>query len=387
MHTVEKLSLNCGLKIDKPYLHQQYFPCSDKKKVVISAQTGKDSNKNYKYWNEIIRLIKPKLTEAGFELVQIGTQEDGRLEVDVDLRSKINYNHLAYIINKSDLVLGTSEIAASIASSFGKKVVSIHAIPSFYTGPFWGEKENKIVIDCDFNGNKAFFEKDQNNVYINKIKPEKIAQAVFQSLDINESIQEDAVYIGPRFGAETIASFVPTNVYQSSPNGALEIRMDLEFNQEVLFNQLRESNCVIVTDKAVDINVLKLYKNRVASLFYEVTENDDPDFVKSVKSLGIQVALFSKEDMSHKKIHYYEIGNINLVQNRENDLKELKADSAKDIFYKSNRIYKKGDSLFYTLEDLKRNSPCNLNEFKKLEFDPCLLREDVDFLYVVKKSA
>jgi len=387
MHTVEKLSLNCGLKIDNPYLYQHYYPCSDKRKVIISAQTNKDSNKNYKYWGEVIRLIKPRLNEVGFELVQIGTQEDILFDVDVDLRSKIGYNHLAYVINKSDLFLGTSEIAASVASSLGKKVVSLHSTPSFYTGPFWGEAKDKIAINCDFEGKKAFFEKNQNNFYVNKIKPEKIARSVFEALSIDQTIGEEVVYIGSRFDTVGIASYVPVSVYQSRSNTALEIRMDLEFNEEILFHQLQASNCVIVTDKPINLNILKTHKNRIASLFYQVTENDDPNFVKSVRSLGISITLFSKEDVSHKKIDYYEIGNINFVESKASEIKDLKFDSNKEIFYKSNRIYKKGNSLFYTLEDLKRNSPCILNQFKKLDFDLSALQEDADFLYIVEKSS
>ena len=70
MHLVESYATNCGLKIDKPYIFEKFFPLGFEK--YITFETSTDPAKDYDYWNDVINPLLPELEKKGIAIVQIG---------------------------------------------------------------------------------------------------------------------------------------------------------------------------------------------------------------------------------------------------------------------------------------------------------------------------
>ena len=60
MHLLETYALNCGAKIDKPYIYEQYYPLGEEKYITIQPYS-RYAGKQYVYWAEVINYIFPYL--------------------------------------------------------------------------------------------------------------------------------------------------------------------------------------------------------------------------------------------------------------------------------------------------------------------------------------
>ena len=62
MHLIERYATSCGVKIDKPYIYETFFPVNVEK--YISFQPfSKYPSKNYDYWDEVVAVISPYLQQ------------------------------------------------------------------------------------------------------------------------------------------------------------------------------------------------------------------------------------------------------------------------------------------------------------------------------------
>ena len=76
MHFLECYALNCGLKIDKPFIKEQ--ECEVPDGDYITFHGAKDfQSKSYDYWQEVVDTIKA--TYPDLKVVQIGAAKDNPL--------------------------------------------------------------------------------------------------------------------------------------------------------------------------------------------------------------------------------------------------------------------------------------------------------------------
>ena len=139
------------------------------------------------------------------------------------------------------------------------------------------------------------------------------------------------------------------------------MRMDLEFNEQVLAAQLSKGKCSIITDKPIDINIFKQLKQNVTELVYLVDENHKPDFIKEVFNLGFKVILMSElkpEKLEPIKIDYMDFGVIQQVPFPEKEeIKKLKSYDLDKLYYNAKSY--KGEAAWRsdTPSDPNDNSP------------------------------
>ena len=58
MHLLETYSLNCGAKIDRPFIYESYFPNPIENYILIQTETQFDS-RNYSFWQDVIDIVFP----------------------------------------------------------------------------------------------------------------------------------------------------------------------------------------------------------------------------------------------------------------------------------------------------------------------------------------
>ena len=377
MHTLENYALTCGVKISEPYIYEKFFPLPVENYITFAPFENQE--KNYPYWQEVIDKISEK-TQGNTRIVQIGSLNDARFNNCIHLNGLLNKNQIAYIIKNSKLHFGVNDFVSQVASFYKKKIVSITDNYSEISRPFFSKEEDVINIESykllpDFKP-YSVSKKEINTVKL--IKPEAIYNSVLKLLGFEqENIK--TLFSGEKYSNSIIYSHIPSSVYPFPQEKVMEIRMDIEHNEQILFEQLKTNKCSIVTSKPIQENILKLFKNNIFCIFYRIDNVDDSSFAELVQSYGIDIHFIcNKEKIQSKKAIFYHIGDITAINQNT-----LNIDS-KNAFYKTNRVYVRDNKVYYTLSDYKNKSECEFGKLKKFSNENDF-SEDVDFIYVVEK--
>lgn len=385
MHLIETYALNCGAKITKPFIYEEFCPINAEKYITFHTNT-KFQAKNYDYWEEVVNIIYPILKKLNIKIIQTGLNEDKLIQNTIDYRGKTNINQLSFLIKKSLLHFGSDSLAIHLASHHDIPIVSLYSITHpENAGPYFGSKDKQILFKSyDKLNLKPSQSAEENPKTINSILPEEIASAILNLLNINEKAQYKSVYFGERYGKTQIHDLIPNQIVGASKESLLDMRMDQEFNENALAQQLQNNRCRIFTDKRINIDLLKNFKQNIDTLFYFVSENDDPIFVKQVSELGIRMTILSKMSESAiaaKKIHYYEYGNINTAPAPKKELIE-KLKSTKNLYYKSCQSVYSNNKIYPSFAAKKLDKP------RTGEFEPVIdsqdFWEDLDNFFFVE---
>jgi len=321
MHLIESYASSCGLKINKPFIYTNFFPLNTDK--YISFQPFSKPAKNYDYWQDVINLIYPYLKNEKIDIVQIGTKDDPKIDKCIHTCGQTNISQAAYIIQKSILHLGADSFGAHIASGFDKKILALYSNNNIENVlPYWSKKEDLVLLKPNIN-KKPSYASEENPKSINLIKPEEIAAGILKLLNIQHNKFFETIRIGENYNKKTLElildQFIDPNSMQIEN---LIIRMDYFFNQNALESLLKTKKCIIFTNKAIDINMLKLYKSNILQIIYIIEESNEASFIKELKKNTINFVMISNlpEDVLNKyKINYMDYG---LIINTQDDSKK-----------------------------------------------------------------
>lgn len=391
MRLLDAYAINCGAKIDKPFIYEQYFPIPTDKFITFQAQTRNEA-RDYDYWQDVINIISPILKNNNIHILQVGEPTDNLLKQVIDIRGKTNIHQLAYLIKRAVLHLGPDSLDIHLASFFNTPIVGLYSSNHLkVSGPHFGSPEKQVLFGAyeRIRNKKPSFDLEENPKSINTIKPEEIAAAVFKLLGINFVIPFETVFLGEKYCSKTIREIIPNaNTFISNPEAPVEIRVDLHYDKEILTNQLNYlQKAVIIADKPIDLGLLKHFKDRIPIFVYRITENDDPSFVEKVIGLGIQVALVSTlslEELKPKRIKYYEFGRINLLQKPPQEtIDALKKDINK-LYYRSMKFVTSNKKVYDSHAAIEIDRELvNDHEYNKVVDSPKFW-EDLNFCIVVK---
>ena len=258
MHKLESFSLSANAKISEPLIEESFYPIIADKFICVSTSSNEDA-KYYSYFDDVIFHIKPFLDKEGIKIIQIGNPKDVPLFYCDHL---FNTNRLqnSYIINKSLLYFGNYNLYTNIASRYNKAIVlpsNIDYIESFF--PYWSSKDNCKVVLPDLKNKKPLSSPQEFPKTINSIKPEDISSEILYLLGIKHNLNKiKTIHIGENYGSR-IAEIVPSLNFDPrvSINGEVSVRLDKSFIPQVLPSIAQGRSLAIVTDKMIDINLLK----------------------------------------------------------------------------------------------------------------------------------
>jgi hypothetical protein len=385
MHLIETYALNCGARISKPFIYESFVPLPSEKYITFHTNT-KFQSKNYDFWQDVIDTINPILKKNKIKILQTGLPEDKLISDTEDYRGKTTTSQLALLISKSNLHFGSDSFAIHLASHYDIPIVGLYnIIQPENAGPYFGDKNKQILFKCyERLGLKPSYSPEENPKTINSINPEEIAEAILKLLSLESKIAYKTSFIGERYGKTQIHDLIPNQIVGAAKESLLDMRMDQEFNENALAQQLQNNRCRVFTDKRINIDLLKNFKQNIDALFYFVSENDDPIFVKQVSELGIRMTILSKMSESAiaaKKIHYYEYGNINTAPTPKKELIE-KLKSTKNLYYKSCQSVYSNNKIYSSFAAKKLDKP------RTGEFEPVIdsqdFWEDVDNFFFVE---
>jgi hypothetical protein len=401
MHLIEAYATSSGLKINKPFIYDKFFPVPVEK--YISFQPfSKYNSKNYSYWNEVISIINPFLQKENIHIVQIGGPNDKPIQNCINFCGQTKIPHAAFIIKNSLMHVGADSFGAHVASGYGKKIVAIYSNNNINNvKPYWTKDQDMILLEPK-RANKPNYSAEENPKTINQIKPEQIAKSILKLLNIKNELQYDTIFIGERYNdilLEAIPSLVlPPNMF---PNINLNIRFDYikdieEKDYICTLGNLNIRNCSIITDKPLEISYFAQLKDKISNIFYDITHNNiDFEFVQKVKLFGLKIDfIFNKSrnqneiDLNNKKlelIDYPEL--ITIIETKDKPKNEIKECS----FYKSKKILFANNNTFLSKAAFLENKPVSLTEnldisqsIKEIKDINSLIDEDGDYCLFYK---
>jgi len=364
MHLVQQYALSCGCKISRPYLNPQFYPIPFDKYIVIHASSGMES-KNYDLYDEVIDLIKPCLDKQNMKLVQIGGENDKKLN-NCYYALGTTKLQMQYIIQQSQLLLANDTCSIHFASGLDKKIVALYTTlyPS-NASPYWSKPEDVILLESHRNGNKPSYAAQESPKTINLIKPEEVAKSVLKLLNIDNDIHFNTIYIGDQY-YKSILEIVPNFFDPNITNNDIILRLDYFDVKDRLYIKewSQNNNLIIITDKFLNLNIINSLKQKIKSLNFEIPENYDMgkyiDFFKHVQNTGIPLKLYSRDEKNISKVRFdFFDFSIDLLTDKENPLdSSINLDK---IYIKSNKILLSKGKRFISKAHLLKNLPTEIN--------------------------
>lgn len=392
MHLLETYALNCGAKIDKPYIYEQYYPLGEEKYITIQPYS-RYAGKQYIYWAEVINYIFPYLEKEGIKIVQLGDKEDKPVPRSIWTQGSTSLNQCAYILSHSMLHVGVDSFAAHMASGYGKKIVSLYSTTFLENSkPYWSEDEDFVGLEPDRAERKPSFQlEDKGKQAINEIKPEQIADRILQMLGIESKIKFETLRLGEQY-TKTYIHVVPSSIAALDQQISFIVcRMDLDFNEPNLFQQLSRSQKVsIITDKPINKNLLLQRMDNIQDIVYLMRDNNDIEFVDFLHKQKVNYVLVTKlkdKKLRDLKLKYLDYNFIFEKQENYSKRKEILEVGMGNLYYKSNiRILKDG-KYYPSVAALKKNQPLedlfDSDVYKAI--DSKYFWEDLEDFYLLKK--
>jgi hypothetical protein len=191
---------------------------------------------------------------------------------------------------------------------------------------------------------------------VDLIKPEEIAQAVFEQLNFPQANSEETLYIGKKFLNKTV-DIIP------SPNQAeikiddkkeVRIRMDICFDEEAMVDCFVKHpfSQTIITERPISEDKINFVKPRLKKIIYSSAEFNK-DFLIFLRHSGIpfELVCFDKDKLSsQRKIYFdFDIRYENQLENAEKFKNEVRDMVHEKVNIDPGKIYVLGDKQFISL--------------------------------------
>jgi hypothetical protein len=309
-HLIEEYAKTLGVKIGKPYLCEHFYPTIDEKYITIHTDKKIDS-KNYEYFPQVLNIIKSILNKKGYKIYQIGGPEDPKLENIDGCFLNLNFKQSAYLIKRSQLHLGIDSLPVHIASMYDIPIVALYSHTYAANAyPYWSSKENVIVIESEKNGNKPSFSYQENPKTIRTIKPETIAQSIFNLLKIEEKVNFNTLRIGNHYHipfVEIVPNFRAN--LEDQKNKTLYIRADLHNDDQTIAFWCANYKTKIIAANEIPIPLIKQFASNIEHVYFKIKDqsisNEYFDLVRKCK-VNFTICVDDEENIAQIRNHYFD---------------------------------------------------------------------------------
>lgn len=297
MHLVEQYALSCGVKIDKPFIDTSYFPVSADKYITLHASCRIQS-KTYDYYNDVVELIYPFLQKENIQIIQIGAKNEPKINRCVHHQGQTTIKQASYIIQNSLLHFGTDSFSTHVASGFNKKIVSLYSV--LYKeccGPYWGDFNDHVLLEPNRKEKRASFSDQEYPKTINSIMPEQVARGILDLLNIKHNLNKlETFHIGEAYHAGSLA-VIPNHVAPKhfAPGQPANILGNEHFNEKNITQWGFNRKINVFLDQPMQANYLSTIKDNIHQINYYVQPDDNEDYFKLIKKLGIKLKLICKD--------------------------------------------------------------------------------------------
>lgn len=384
MKFIEQFALTCGLKIDKPYIWEEYFPLPFENDYVIFHPISKPA-KTYDYWNDALYLINRNLPKE-IKMLRIGDKNEPNFEYCINIQGQTNINNAAYLITRSRAYLGTDTFSMHVAAGYDKPLLSLFSSsPAANSGPSFGNPTHQVLIEASRTGKPSYaFNEDPKS--INNIKPEEIAQKFIELLNLDYKDEYKTIHFGTEYKKSRQMMFSPISDIICPQGIVPEIRMDYHFNEEILAKTLSQRPCFVVSNKPIKLDLIRALKKNIQAFVYLVEKDNSPEFVQELRKLGVKTFLASflpPEEIQPFKINYYEIGPIRTAE-RTDKIKAEELKKIPNLYYRSQKVISAGAKKYSSHAAMVAGIEKTNNDFEPV-IDNQLFWDNLNDFYFVQK--
>jgi len=322
MNVLEKYATNCGVKIKEPHISTSYFPLREDPYIILDNRSKFESN-CYDLFGDVMPYIKPVLEREGISIYSFENNVKDNIEGAQPFVALFKKQE-SYLIKHSRLVVGCDNVTNYFASGLGVPSIGLYAAyPSRCTEPIWSE--NHTSLESHRDSNLPAYGLGENPKTVNFIEPEKIADNIFKMLGLEDRVEHKTFFIGDLYPVkvvEVIPDFVPPSGFMEQR--ALNLRMDYHFDEQILIHWLQNRKINLLSNKPVNLNLLKYFKKNVVQLTVNINKNFTTQYLTDVKNIGINVEVFcEKEDeLADYRFKFFDFDvNENMFKSKD-DLKE-----------------------------------------------------------------
>lgn len=359
MHLIERYATDTGLQIDKPYIYEKYIPLPNNKFIVFHPHSK--PAKTPDFWQDVLDLLLPILLKENIAIVQIGGKGEKIYGGVTNFVGNTDFGQVAFLIRNSLLFFGVDTFSCHFAGYYNKPIVCLYSNNNINNvKPYWGDKNKQTLIEPEREPNeKPNYVLDENPKSINKIRPEQVAEAILSQLNIKLTYPYKTIHTGARYFNRLI-EMVPNNVIKQSDFNipAIIVRMDYFHNEQVLYNQISQTNVNIITKNPINPKFLIDAKSRIQQIIYILDDKNNYDFVKFLHENAFNYALVCKTNESDLERYKARYMDFSLVIKDFHNKPNLN-NTNKKLFYKSGKFTLSDGNIFHSKIDWLSNNYCN----------------------------
>ena len=355
-HVAEVYAKDLGVKIGEPKLNDHFYPNLLDKYVYFNPHADYPSQE-YAYWDVVFSILKEKLEENNIVIFT------------APKLNEITVKQNNFFIKKSLLYIGTSSHRVQISDAFN--IPSVCVLGNMFESNFNLFKNTKIITP-DFSDIKPSFDPKENKNRVNEIVPEQIAACILDKLNIKYDIKFKTKRIGSLFN-HSLAEIVPNffEPYDFFKGKAVNIRSDLEFNLQNIFDWCRFCLVNLYLNKPLDEEIIAQLPNLKQIIFVHNKDHEKEDLNKFFKILknykkNVIVQVTDKDSIYDLRLKYFDFPVV---------LKELSPDKIKvpkNCKYISNKKFISNGEAYNSESSCKRLDKSNdfvYDDVSKLELE------------------
>jgi hypothetical protein len=358
MKLLDAYSTTTRLKYTEPKLHEQFYPLPfDNRYIVFMSQSGM-GGKNYPYWEEVFDIVKQFLGDI--KILQLGGPNDITFRhVDLNICGKTNFYELCHLVKNASLSISGDTSLVHLASTYKIPLVALYGLTDpKISGGFFGDKDKEIYLEPDRKKFPLTF--NPNDQSVANIKPEEVARAILKSLNIAAQVPLDTKHFGPFFLSKTL-DVIPNMVVhpQQFPNSLLNIRGDIEFNEDGIYQNIANYRSTLIVSRPLNIDILKQVKPHIARLLYLLEDDHNLEFVKRLQKAGIPFDLASYKDQDWINQLKFDYADYGVIHKREYPLLPESCKIEGPVWFKTNKFILANGKVFLSIWHYKNNQPIN----------------------------
>lgn len=325
MHLIENYALTAGCKISQPHIEPLFYPMEAEKYITIHGGSGMAS-KNYSYFENVIKLIKPELEKQNIKIFQIGEKNDPKIKGTESLLGKTQLRQTFFILKNATLHLGNDSFSTHVSAFYRTPVVALYGpVIANTCKPYWGDERIQSLISPDYSYRKPSFAIKEDPKRVDEIFPDYVASECLRLLNLNNPYdQNKPVHLGRSFHTQVIDVVPecgpPSNI-QISEGSLVNLRLDYTdapYNAETWLSQYK---CAIFSDKEIELDILIKYKHNIKRIYLYISDNTSEEFIHKIISTGIKFKLlYTGENISSIRLKFF---HQNIYQHEKLSKKDL----------------------------------------------------------------
>lgn len=356
MHLIENYAAVTRLRTSKPKPVEHFFPLPFDNKYIIFTSSTKMHGKVYPYWEEVFDILKPLL--GNIKIVQVGTKDDIVYRgVDLNLCGRTSYYELVYLIKNATLSLSSDTAQVHLSDAFNIPLVALYGLTDpKISGGFFGDKSKQIYLEPDRTQFPPTF--NPNDQSVANIMPETVVKAVLKQLGIEANVPHVTKFFGSNFLNKSLDVIPNMVVHPKQFTGSIiNIRADYEFSEDGVYQNLVNYRSVIITNKPLNVEILKQLRHNIHCIAYILDENHNLDFVKQLKKAAIPYDLSSYKDQDWINTLKFDYCDYGIIHKKTHSELPEECKLSGPISFKSNRFILSKGAIFLSIWHYKNNIP------------------------------